>query len=34
MVGELEVDVISFQKIFGLCCLKMSYNGDMEGFHA
>jgi len=22
MVGELIVDVISFQKIYGLCCLK------------
>ena len=22
LVGELVVDVISFQKIFGLCCLK------------
>ena len=34
LVGELVVEVISFQKIFGLCGLKGHIFGDMEGCHA
>ena len=33
VVDELIVDVISFQKIFGLCGLKCHIDGDVEGCH-